>query len=150
MRAMTSNEQLVLRDYPLGVWLFGLVFLAAGMGIPMETSGHVLMSLAGLIVVGFVSVLSISLDRGRGVLNLHYRSLFRVARRAYRLEEICSVDIAEDIEGEGMYRIELTLRSGQVIPLRSWYKGFKRSNQRQAQRLRSALGLNAEMRRSRV
>ena len=142
---MSCNEQVVFRDYPLVLWFVGVGFLGAGAAL-IEASVGLVLSLAGVILIGFVSLLTITVDRRRGVLNLHYRSLFRGSRRAYPLEEICFVNVREDREGERMYRVELILRSGQVVPLRFWYEVGKRSMERQAQKLRSALGLGAETR----
>src|SRR5437660_3227367 len=135
---MSSTEQVVFRHYPLGPWLFGMVTLTAT-GIAVRGWELLLFVPIGVALIGFACILTVTVDRARGTLNLHYRSPFRASTKTYPVSEICFVNVVEDSEGEGMYRLELGLWSGQVVPLRSWYSGGKASNERRAQRLRSAL-----------
>ena len=137
---VSSNEQVVLRDYPLTVWLMGLLFLFVGVApFGWDTQLRVMMSLGGLLLIAFPSILIVTVDCTRGMLNLRYRSLIRGSAKAYPLSEVCFVNVAEDREGERMYRLELILWSGQVVPLRSFYSVGKGHFERRARRLRSAL-----------
>ena len=104
--AMSSNEQVIFRDYPLWLWLTGVVFLALVFGPPGAVIAEhwwerLLFGLIGVGLIGFDSLLTVTVDHRRGTLNLHYRSLFRVSTKAYPLSEICFVNVAEDSEGEG-------------------------------------------------
>ncbi|PYR95767.1 MAG: hypothetical protein DMG12_27995, partial [Acidobacteria bacterium] len=68
-----------------------------------------------------------------------------VSTKAYPLSEICFVNVAEDSEGERMYRVELILRSGQVVPLRNGYSVGKARKERRAQRLQFMLRVGSEV-----
>jgi hypothetical protein len=150
---MSSNEQVIFRDYPLWLCGTGVVLLAVVFG-PLGAVEHwwerLLFGLIGVGLIGFDSLLTVTVDHRLGTLNLHYRSLFRVSSKAYPFSEICSVDVAEDSEGERMYRVELILRSGQTVPLRSWYVIGKARKNRRAQRLRSVLRVASEMQAIRI
>src|SRR5207247_2049787 len=80
-----------------------------------------------------------------GMLNLRYRSLIRGSTKAYPLNEISLVNVAQDWEGERMYRLELILWSGQVVPLRTFYSVGKGHHERRARRLRSELRVGGEV-----
>ena len=139
-----SDEQVVFKDYPLWLWLTGVVALALSAGplgavIVEHSWERLLIALIGVALIGFASILTVTVDRRQETLNLHYRSLFRDSTTAYPFSEICFVDVVEDSEGERMYRVELILRSGQAVPLRYGYTGGKARKDRLAQRLRSEL-----------
>src|SRR5438105_1974962 len=113
-RMATSSNERVFRSYPLGFWSTGalLVALVAGPLGPeiAETAWErVLFLLVGLGIIGFGNILTITVDRVRGTLHLRYRSVFRLSTKVYPLNEICFVRVAQDREGERMYRVELTL-----------------------------------------
>jgi hypothetical protein len=138
------NEQVVFRDYPLTLWLFGIPFLLVGTvfaGIPVERDLGIALLLGGVVFIALPSILTVTVEPARGMLNLRYRSLIRASTKMYPLNEISVVNVAEDSEGERMYRLELFLRSGEVVPLRWGYLVGKRRHERQAHRLRSVLGL---------
>ena len=142
---MSSNEQVVFKDYPLWLWLPGALTLVLAPGIAEKAWERLVLALMGIVLIAFASILTVTVDHGRGTLNLHYRSLFRVSTRAYPFSEICFVNVAEDSEGERMYRVELILRSGQIVPLRNAYSVGKARKERRAQRLRSVLRVGSEV-----
>ena len=139
-----SKEQVVFRDYPLALWLFGIPLLIGGAviaGTPVDRDLGIVLVLGGVAFIALPSTLTVTVDPARGMLNLRYRSLIRASTKVYPLNEISFVNVAEDSEGERMYRLELFLRSGEVVPFRWGYLVGKRRHERQAQRLRSVLGL---------
>jgi hypothetical protein len=139
---VSSNEQVVFKDYPLTFWLMGLLLLFVGVALfGWDARLRVLTSLEGALLIVFPSILTVTVDRTRGMLNLRYRSLIGGSTKAYPLNEISLVNVAQDIEGERLYRLELILRSGEVVPLRGGYTIGKRRYERRAQRLRSAIGV---------
>jgi hypothetical protein len=134
---MSSNEQVVFRDYPLKLWLMGVIAVV-GTWVPNPIMVRLLFALLGVAAIGFMSVLTVAVDHTRGTLNLHYRALFRRSTKVYSVNDVCLVNVVED-RGEGTYRLELALRSGEVVPLRFGYTSGKEGKERRAQRLRSAL-----------
>src|SRR5690242_7636270 len=114
-------ERVVLRDYPLWLWLPSVLTIAVSTEILEKTSERLLFWLLGVAVIAFASILTVSVDNRAETLHLQYRSLLHVTKKTYRLSEIRFVNVAEDSEGERMYRLELVLRSGETVPLRNGY-----------------------------
>jgi hypothetical protein len=142
--AMNSNEQVVLKDYPIFLWPIGVGTVVIGTWVSETNWERFLFVLIGVALIGFDSILTVTIDHRRGTLNLHYRSLLRVSTKEYPLSEICFVNVAEDSEGERMYRVELILWSGEVVPLRNGYSIGKARKERRAQRIRSVLRVGSE------
>ena len=134
-----NNEQVVFREYPVLLWLFGIMGIVVGAFVAQTVWELLLLEPMGVAMVGFASILTVTVDHARGTLSLGYRSLFRTSTKVYPLNEICFVNVAQDREGERMYRLELTLQSGEVVPLRWGYIAGKKYQERRAQRLQSAL-----------
>ena len=141
---MSSNEQVAFKDYPVWLWLPGVMTLALAAGIAESAWQRLLLALAGFVLVAFASILTVTVDHRRGTLKLHNRSLFRASTKAYLLTEICFVNVAEDSDRDRLYRVELILRSGEVVPLRYGYSIGKARKERSAQRLRSMLRVGNE------
>jgi hypothetical protein len=145
MRQETSlNEEIVFRDHPIAMWFMGIITSAMGIGFfyLFREWEWLVVLLLGIVVIGFASILTISVNRKEKVLSLHYKSLFRVSTKTYSMDEICDVNVAEDREGERMYRLELIFTSGQAVPLRMFYRVGRYSFECRAQKLRSALGMS--------
>jgi hypothetical protein len=131
-----NNEKVVFREYPLVFWGMAVPALVVSAFVPDVRVVFVLLSIA---TIAFASILTVAVDGARGTLILRYRSLIRASKKTYHLNEICFVNVAEDSEGERMYRIELILRSGEIVPLRSGYTTGKAGKERRAQKIRSLL-----------
>jgi hypothetical protein len=141
-----SNVQVVFKDYPLIFWVMGSLFLFVGAApFGWDAQLRIMMSLGGVLLIAFPSILVVSVDRARGMLSLRYRSLIRVSTKTYPLNDISLVNVAQDWEGERMYRLELILRSGEVVPLRNGYSVGKGHYERRARRLRAALQVGGEV-----
>ena len=139
---MRPDEQIVFRDYPLAIWFTAALVLTVAVADFASNSGWeaVVVALVGMAFVAYASTLTVTVDRGRETLTLRYWSLRRTSTKAFRFGEISSVDVVEDDEGERMYRLELVLRSGETVPLRTLYAVGKRRKERRAKRIRTAIG----------
>ena len=136
MAENNNIERVVFREYPLLFWGMAVPVFFVAAFVP---DVRVVFVLVGVAAIAFASILTVSVDDAQRTLTLHYRSLVRASKRTYAMSEIDFVNVAEDSEGERMYRIELILRSGEVVPLRSGYTTGKRDKERRAERIRSAL-----------
>jgi hypothetical protein len=141
--ALHSNEQIVFRDHPLMFWFFGILPLGIAVLTHEILWKRLLLVLAGLAVIGLAPVLTVAVDSARGILHLHYRSPLRSYTKTFSLNEIGFVRIAEIRDSNRMFRVELILLSGEVVPLRKGYATGKAGKKRQAKKLRSALGIDA-------
>jgi hypothetical protein len=142
-----SSLEVVFRDYPLTFWVFGALFLFVGavVFIGPDAQGRALMLLGAALFIALPSILTVTADRTRGMIHFRYRSLIRVSTKSYPSNEIAFVNVAQDREGERMYRLEVVLMSGDVFPLRSFYSVGKKHYERRAQQLRSALQVGGEV-----
>ena len=124
------------------MWFVGALVLAvAGVTAISGASvwGPMVMALIGFLFIAFASILTVTVDYDQRNLNLHYRSLFRLATKVFPLSEVCLVAVVEDDERERMYRMELILQSGEAIPLRYFYSVGKRRKKRRAERMLTAI-----------
>jgi hypothetical protein len=138
--AQSHNKQVVFRDYPLILWIMGVIAVTAGILMRETILVRLVFVLIGAAAIGFMSVLTVAVDHTRGTLTLDYRALFRRSTKVFSVNDVCMVNVVED-QGEGNYRIQLVLRSGDVVPLRSGYTPGRRGKERLAKRLRSELRL---------
>ena len=140
------DERIVFRDYPVGVWFTGMIALAVAIisFITNEAWQAFVVALIGFVIVAFGSVLTVTADERHGILHLNYRSILRASTKSYPSSDIADVRVAEDWEGERMYRLELVLYSGETVPLRSGYLVGRRHHERKARRIRSVLRIGTE------
>jgi hypothetical protein len=145
---MSSTEKIVFREYPIWIWFIGALVLAVAAMTAISGDsiwGPIVSSLIGFLFIAFASILTVTVDYDQGNLNLHYRSLFRLSTKVFPLSEVCLVKVVEDNERERMYRIELILQSGKVVPLRGFYSVGKRRKKRRAERILTAIQVGSRM-----
>jgi hypothetical protein len=128
-------KEVVFRRYPLWLWLAGLATLAVAAVVIDDIWDRTLLAVIGMGFIVLPTALTVTLDRRAGNVGVHQRSLLRFASKEYPLRDIASVSVAER---EHMYRVQLVLRSGEVVPLKSASVGKTRM-QRAAERLRTTL-----------
>lgn len=80
-KSRNSNEQVVFRDYPLILWLMGALSVVIGISIRESIMLRLVFLLMGTAAIGFMSVLTVTVDHTLGTLNLYYHALFRVLRK---------------------------------------------------------------------
>ena len=138
---MAREDDIVFKEYPLWLWLTGTMTTIVALLLPLTFWEHALFLSIGLALIAFPSILSVTVDRGHETLALRYRSLFRTSMQIFRFDEIAGLNISEDSEGERMYRVELVLQSGRVIPLQYGFSIGRARKERRARRLRDALAI---------
>jgi hypothetical protein len=149
--ALDPQKEVILKDYPIGLWLGGGISIAMSLMLVLFVGGQdeemrwpLLISMViGLPLALLGAVLTVSLDSGRGVLHLHYRSLLHHSTKEYPVSDVAAVLIGSSRSSKGgrTYRVELVLKSGERVPLRSYYSSGRDGKESQAARLRAALGL---------
>lgn len=145
---MSRTEKIVFRDYPIWSWYVGALVLAVAAMTALW--GHSVWELAVTSLIGFLfiavaSVLTVTVDYVQGNLTLRYRSLFRRSSKVFPLSEVCLVEVVEDNDRERMYRLELILQTGEVVPLRYFYSVGKRRKKRRAKRILTAVQVGSRM-----
>lgn len=132
-------KEIVFRQYPYWLWLAGLATLTLAAVVIEDVWDRTLLAVVGMGFIVLPSTLTITLDRRSGILALHRRSLLQHWSKDFPLRDIAAVSVAQDRERERLYRVQLELRSGEVVPLQSEFSAGKARKERAAQRLRGAL-----------
>jgi hypothetical protein len=144
---MERNDfQLVLRDIPIFLWFFGLVFAGAGALMFLEGGQATVWALVfgaiGLSALLFSSVLTITADRMTRTLKLEYRSVVRHTSHQVSFDEIAGIDIERSYSrNRATYRVIVMRKDGQVIRLRSTSSSGSSKKERLAGRLRDFIGV---------
>src|SRR5437773_879268 len=74
---VSSDVQVVFRDYPLTFWLFGVTFIApVPIGIIAGVREFLVLALVGIVIIAVASILTVTVDHRREIITLRYRSLF--------------------------------------------------------------------------
>ena len=137
--AVPAKEEVLFKDYPKLFPFCGVLILFVSQVVPDTIWERILMTVIGIVLIGLGSILTVVVDHRRGELHLQYRSFFRARTKTYPLNDISFVNVSEDSEGEKMYRLELILTSGQIVPLTYEYSVGKRGKERRAEKIRSVL-----------
>ncbi len=143
---MQNQNNIELRDIPLGMWLIGLIFLGAGIYFIILQGfapGTLLAAGLGLMILLLNRVLTITADRSTRILQLQYWSLFWRTTRQVPFDEIQTIRVASTRSSKGgrTYRVEIIRKDGKTVPLRTGYSSGSSSKQKIADQLRAFIGL---------
>lgn len=145
-----NDTQLVIRDVPIFLWLFGLVFVSVGSLIVHQGGPP---SLLALIFVGiglgfllFSSVLTITVDRITRTLKLEYRFALRRSQKEVLFDEIAGINVERSVSrskggSQYTYRLAVLRKDGQIIPMRSFSSSGWKKKERRAVQLREFIGI---------
>jgi hypothetical protein len=142
----SDGSKLVLRDIPIALYLFGLVFAGVG-GFGFYQSGQAMLLIFFAVGLGFLlltSVLTITADRITRTLRLESRSVLLYKVKQISFDDIAGIGV-ERVSGRSnyTYRVVLKRKDGQLIPLRSSSSSGAGGKERQAGKLRDFIGVPA-------
>jgi hypothetical protein len=151
---MQNQSSIKFRDIPFGLWLFGFVFLGAGIYV-FRSQGFsfttVLLGGIGLVILLLTRGLTIIADRNTRILQLHYWSLYFLrTTKEIPFDEIATirVDSSQSMERSGhqtrSHRIEVVRKDESIVPFRKYYSGGFFSSMRKQKvvdQLRAFIGL---------
>jgi hypothetical protein len=145
-----QGSAFVLRDVPVFLWIFGLIFMGVGILIIYEGGPPAIIALImialGLGILLFTSVLTITADRAIRMLELDSRSIVRHTVIQVPFDEIIGINLERSISrGRGgssfVYRLALLRKDGQVVPFRSYSSSGRNRKERWAGQLREVIGI---------
>lgn len=144
--AEKNPNQLVIKDYPVALWIFGGIAFVTGAYFIVSRAAFVVGLIAlgiGILVSLLPPVVTVIADRGREILILRKRALLRRSEEEYPFWDIDSVEVerSHDSEGSTTYRVALVLSSGEWVPLRGYYSSGLSTKEKQARRLREFIGV---------
>ena len=163
-RVDESADKLVVRDTPIGLWIFGAVFVTSGLvvlTIPFLSSawtGFVLWQRAAVVAIGLGHLLAgaftilrhvettTSFVRATGNASHVVRRPFSARRHVaeFKMSEVRTVEIrtARDSDGDPMYQLRLWLSGSRVLALQGQPTHDNARVAMVAATLRHALGLS--------
>jgi hypothetical protein len=144
-----NDPQLVLRDVPIFLWLFGLIFGGVGLLILVQGGPPVMGGLFLLVGLGFLlftSALTITADRITRMLTLDYRSVFRHTQKQMSFDDIAGINVERSLSSgrkgsQYTYRLAVLRKDEQVIPMRSFSSSGWRKKEKRALQLREFIGI---------
>lgn len=147
------QQELKLTERPILSWLVGLAGIAWGgyafvTTLPQFNFNAVLALIIGVLITVFNYGLTVTADKGSGMLTLDYRSVFLHSVREIPLRDIQSIRV-DSSTSQGRkrgsrntsYRVEAVLKNNERIPFRSYYSGNFIKYQDWANKLRAFLDL---------
>lgn len=153
MNVNPSSSQLTIREYPFTTWIVGLfLLLAAGtlkFGFPQYgLQNAVVMAVLGLICILISQITTIHADKTTGILSIKKRRLFLlVSTKEIPLNEVadCRVQSMRGSSNHGErhsnFRVAIIKKSGEIVPLHSWYSNGYGQKAQIVRRLAAFLGL---------
>jgi hypothetical protein len=145
-----QSSAFVLRDVPVFLWIFGLIFLGVGLLIIFAGGPPAIIALimiaVGLGILLFTSVLTITADRLTRTLKLELRSVLRHTLIQVPFDEIIGINVERSISSgrrgsSYVYRLTLLRKDGQVVPFRSYSSSGRNKKERWASQLREVIGI---------
>lgn len=148
-----TDSQVVLKESALGNYLMAGTFLVVAGFVVFVSSGEAwffsgIMGIVAIAMILFSSSLTVTADRTTQTLTLAYKSIFQQNEKTFHFSEIASLDLAISQRSRTSrgrrrrtnYRVEMTLKDGQVVPFRGYYSGGRTDKQNMVNRLRAVLG----------
>lgn len=149
MKIVQKTEgTLTLRDTPLLIWLVGVSFIAGGLVAFVSNEkifgGGFVLTGVGLILA-FANTVTSEFNRTTGRFRRTMRGILRNEEIAHSLGEIVDVDVFASASGNPSraYRVDVTLASGERVPLTPSYSSGKDDKERVAATVREFLNLQA-------
>jgi hypothetical protein len=145
-----QGSAFVLRDVPVFLWIFGLIFLGIGLLIIYEGGPPAIIALImiaiGLGTLLFTSVLTITADRLTRTLKLESRSIMRHTLIQVSFDEIIGINVERHVSSgrkgsSYTYKLTLLRKDGQVTPFRSYSSSGRNKKERWAVQLREVIGI---------
>jgi hypothetical protein len=145
-----KDFSLTMHDWPILLWIIGIALLVEGVTffLPLAEGQtayvvRAVLVLAGLTILLFATVLTVTADRVTQTLTISHRSPLRANQRELLFSQIDSIDLdySRGSRGGTTNRIVVTLKSGETIPFHSYYSSGSYGMQKKVNRLRSFLGM---------
>ena len=139
--ANTDVDRLAIREYPIWIWLSGLVTCLTGAYVSRGSNGlvpGVITILIGLLLVLVIAhIVFIDADRNDGCLRIRYVSALHRQQKELPVNDIAAVEVesSSSKEGGNAYRVVFRLHSGEIVPLYSFFSAGYRSKEKRARRL---------------
>jgi len=148
------KKKLVIRDYPVRLWVFCVVIMGLGVYSYFQSNGQWLLlsisAASGLFILLFASVMTLKVDKTTGRLTISNHSVLSHSRKEIPIDSVALVQVEQGIaqrdDGSSalIYQMVIVLKNNAKVPLRPTFSGSYMNKQRNTQRLREFLGIDDE------
>jgi len=153
----SSQSKLVIKDRPLGIFLFGLIFFIVGLVlifIPKGNTGsYIFAAIFGgiglfILLIG-AQTLTITLDKTSNQMTLHYWAPLWQSKKELALSDIASMQVESSLSRDSkshrttyVYRVVVVKKDASVLPLRDSYSSGEGPKRDLADKIGDFLGLS--------
>ncbi len=146
-----NNQKLVVRDYPVALWLFGVLTggyaLYTYFRMPSQTA--IIAAGAGISALIFLltTVVTVTADRQTGMLTIRNTGILIHRRREIPIAEIAAIELEHSYSSGSYrhsaptYRIVVFTKGNEKIPLRASYTSGRLAHEARLKRLRQFLNV---------
>ena len=150
-----QNNQLVIRQYPIFAWIFGLAVLGFAAYVYIQTPASWVYSAVGiaifLLVVLFSNVLTVTADRIARTLIIRHDGLVTHKSREIPVGDIAAIQLeshrsysSSSHSSSTTYRIVVITKGNQTIPFSASSDSARAPKEAKARQLREFLGVRGE------
>ena len=142
-----NTDQLSFRDFPTALVIAGLMSIGGGIFFYIQSRELIATAIAlgfSLLLLLFTTMLDVRADRLTRTLRISRRGLVHRFQREIPFSEIASIQVGYSHSSDGgspTYRVEIRLNDGSVVPLRKAYSSGRRGKEKQAEKLRTFIGV---------
>ena len=131
MKSNDSSSSVILKEYPVWVWVFGAFLI--GMAVMLYVASQAMVPalvlfLMGIAIVVFLaSIETVSVDRFRRVLTISHRSLLRNQSQDFPFQDIADFEVEASRQRTSgrhrtvNYRLVLVRTNGEKVPVQAAY-----------------------------
>lgn len=147
-----NYQKLVLRDFPIALWLFGLASggyaIYAYITMPKQIIAIAVSAAISALIFLLTTVMTLTVDRARGTLTIRHTGLLIRKTKEIPITNIAAIEIERSSSLDNTthrslptYRIVVITKGNEKIPLHAYYSSNLRGYLAQANRLRQFLGV---------
>lgn len=148
-----SEREILVRDVPVGLWVFGLIFFGAGILIPSLIGAPIyvgaIFALIGLVILLLVPAVYVEIDQGRRVLVIRKIGVLQRSEQEIPVHKIASVYVDQRVSNDDdgtsyTYRVVIGLDDGTEVPLRKSSSSGRKKKVVWADAIREAVGVGGQ------
>ncbi len=146
-----DDKEVIVQDIPYILWIFGAGFFGTGVFLIFFHAAPWLMAgifiLIGALVVVFVPLVTVRYDRSSRTVVIEKLGLTGLRRQEIPASQISRVEVQESSGSDSgpTFRVALRLQDGKDVALRTAYSSGRRGKEKQAEAIRQAVGIEAEV-----
>jgi hypothetical protein len=148
--ATQDPDHLMIREYPILMWLIGGGLLLVGAYGLSQSDGRipgVIMMVVGAALALLARITTITIDRRQGMLALHKQAVLGRSLKEIPIRDITAVSVetttSQSRRGgrSTVHRVVFTLTSGENVPMHGYYSSGYSGKARRARQLAEFLGV---------